>query len=100
MEKSLSPKEKKLFEKLRGVVDPEFGFSIADRGLLDEVKIEGNTARITYHLTAPFCPFVFAVQIGREIKKKAKEVEGIEKVEVKVKDHIQTDVINEALRKE
>jgi len=100
VEKSLSPKEKEVLGKLREVVDPEFGFSIADRGLLDEVKVEGKTVRVTYHLTVPFCPPVFAVHIGREIRKKAKEIEGIERVEVKVKDHVQADAINKILERE
>jgi len=96
VEKSLSSKEKEVFERLKEVVDPEFGFSIVDRGLVDEVKIEENIVHVVYHLTVPFCPPIFAVHIGREIRKKAKEVDGIEKV----KDHIQEDAINKTLEKE
>lgn len=89
-----------VMEKLKEVVDPEFGRPIMDRNLVDEIKIEGNRAKIIYHLTVPFCPLVFAIHIGEEIKKKAMEVEGIESVEVIVKEHNQADVINKELKKD
>lgn len=96
----LSPLEKAVFEKLKEVVDPEFGFPIVDRGLLDEVKVEGDVATVKYHLTVPFCPPVFALQIGRDIKKKAKQVPGIARVEVILQEHIMADEINKELKKE
>ncbi|MEM2905171.1 MAG: iron-sulfur cluster assembly protein [Candidatus Bathyarchaeia archaeon] len=95
----LSGKEKEIYALLAEVKDPELGFSITEAELVDEVKFEGGAARITYHLTAPFCPPVFALYIGREIRKKALEVEGVEQVEVTVKDHVQAEAINKALRR-
>jgi len=98
-EKKMSPKEKEIYERLREVKDPEFGFSIVEAKMVDEVKVEGNKAKILFHLTVPFCPPPFALYIGREIKKRASEVSGIEKVEVKVQKHVQADEINKALEK-
>lgn len=88
----------KVMEKLREVVDPEFGRPIADRNLIDEVTIDGDTVNVVYHLTVPFCPFVFATHIGREIREKVKQVEGVRKVIVRVKDHLQADDINRRLK--
>jgi len=93
-------KEEEILEKLKEVKDPEFGHSILERKLIDEVKVEGDTARILFHLTVPFCPDVFALYIGREIKKKAKEVEGINKVEITLQQHTKAAVLNEIFRKE
>ncbi|OGC84909.1 MAG: hypothetical protein A2W07_08455 [candidate division Zixibacteria bacterium RBG_16_43_9] len=93
-------KEEEILEKLKEVKDPEFGHSIIERKLIDEVKVEGDTAKILFHLTVPFCPDVFALFIGREIKKKAKEVEGIKKVEIAVQKHAKADKLNEILSKE
>ncbi len=96
----MSDVEKKVLEKMKEVVDPEFGFPIVDRGLLDEIKVEGKRVTIKYHLTVPFCPRVFAIFIGKQIKEKAKEVGGIEEVEVICQQHIQAEEINKALREE
>lgn len=97
-EKKMSPKEKEIYEKLKAVQDPEFGFSIVERGLVDEVKVEGNKAKILFHLTVPFCPPPFALHIGKEIKRTAGEVSGIEQVEVRVQNHINEEQINKALK--
>ena len=93
-------KEEEILEKLKEVKDPEFGHSIIERKLIDEVKVEGDTARILFHLTVPFCPDVFALFIGREIKKKVKEVEGINKVEITLQNHVKAAQLNEILSKE
>ncbi|MFQ6085650.1 MAG: metal-sulfur cluster assembly factor [Candidatus Bathyarchaeia archaeon] len=98
--KGLTDKEEEVWESLKKVVDPEFGFSIIARGLVDEIKVKGEKAVIKYHLTVPFCPPVFALHIGRQIRERAKEVQGIRDVEVMVQQHMQSDMINETLREE
>jgi metal-sulfur cluster biosynthetic enzyme len=96
----LSPKEREVFENLKEVTDPEFGHSIAEKELIDAITVQGNSAKVTYHLTVPFCPMPFALYIGRQIRKKAKEVAEIEQVQVEVKDHMQAEMINNILQKE
>ena len=86
-----------VWEKLRQVRDPEFGRSIVERELIDDVAIDGGTVRVRYHLTVPFCPLPFALHIGREIRRLVGEVSGVEKVEVVVQDHLQTEEINREL---
>ncbi len=85
-------KEEAILEKLKEVKDPEFGRSIMERQLVDEVKVEGKMAKILYHLTVPFCPSVFALHIGREIR--------IERVEVRVRNHVKSAELNETLSRE
>ncbi len=96
----LTQKEKEIFEKLKEVTDPEFGQSIVEKNLIDSIRFKDGVAEIIYHLTVPFCPVPFTLYIGRQIRKKAKEVNEVEKVKVKVKDHLQMDVINRVLEKE
>jgi len=98
LKEKLSPKEKEIHEALRQVKDPEFGFSIVEANLIDEIKVEGEKARILFHLTMPFCPPPFALQIGKEIKKRASEVSVIKEVEVRVQNHVMADEINKNLR--
>jgi len=94
----LSPKEKEIHEKLKQVRDPEFGFSIVEANMIDEINVKGEKARILFHLTMPYCPPPFALQIGREIKKRASEVPGIKEVEVKVQNHVMAEEINKYLQ--
>jgi metal-sulfur cluster biosynthetic enzyme len=44
-------------EKLSEVVDPEIGMNIIQLGLVREVEIENNIARLKMILTTPFCPY-------------------------------------------
>jgi len=45
-----------------------------ERNLVDEINVKEEKARILFHLTTPFCPLPFALQIGRDIKKKKKKI--------------------------
>jgi len=94
----MGDKNQEVWERLKEVRDPEFGKSIMDRELVDEVNVNGEKAQVRYHLTVPFCPKPFALHIGREIREKALQVEGIDEVEVIVQEHNQVDEINEELR--
>ncbi len=61
-------------EKLSEVVDPEIGMNIIQLGLIRDVTIENDIARLKMILTTPFCPYGPAMI---EMTK-AKAVEGAE----------------------
>jgi metal-sulfur cluster biosynthetic enzyme len=46
-----------LREKLKEVVDPEIGMDIIQLGLIRDVQIENDIARMKMILTTPFCPY-------------------------------------------
>ena len=46
-----------LRDTLREVVDPEIGLSIIELGLIRDVVIDKDSARIDMILTTPFCPY-------------------------------------------
>jgi len=100
MRSDLTAKEREILEKLKEVKDPEFGRPIYERQLIDDVRVTGHAATIEFHLTVPFCPDVFATYIGKEIKRKALEVEGIKEVEVRVIGHNNAEQLNAAFRAE
>jgi len=62
-----------LREKLKEVVDPEIGMDIIQLGLIRDVEIENDIARMKMILTTPFCPYGPAMI---EMTK-AKAVEGL-----------------------
>ena len=44
-------------EKLSEVVDPEIGMNIIQLGLVRDISIENDIARLKMILTTPFCPY-------------------------------------------
>ncbi len=46
-----------LRESLSQVVDPEIGLNVIQLGLIREVRIEDQVARMRMILTTPFCPY-------------------------------------------
>ena len=71
--------------------DPEVRCSIAELGLLDEIKVEGGRVTVHYHLTSPLCPAQFATKIGKEIRRRVMAVPGVEACEVVIQDHFLRD---------
>jgi len=53
----ITSKEDELVEAMRSVIDPEIGLNIVELGLLRNLEIEGDRAKITMILTTPFCPY-------------------------------------------
>jgi metal-sulfur cluster biosynthetic enzyme len=94
---TLGEKERQIYDELKEVTDPEIGASIIDMGLVDEISVKGDEARVTYHLTMPMCPPQMALLIGSSIKKKLFKIGGFSKMDVQVSDHYFKDQINKAL---
>ncbi len=46
-----------LRQTLRQIVDPEIGLNIIELGLVRDVEIADDSAKITMILTTPFCPY-------------------------------------------
>ena len=83
-------------KELEKVVDPEIGLPITEMHLVDEIAIqEGGDVLIKYHLTAPFCPPIFAEDIGMNIRQLTSKLEGVKKVTVVLHGHALANEINE-----
>lgn len=85
--------------ELAKVIDPEIGVPITDMKLVDRVDIEGDTVEVDYHLTMPFCPPVFATQIGKDIRRRLQTLPGVKTVRVTLKNHYMADFINKEISK-
>ena len=82
--------------ELEKVVDPEIGLPITEMHLVDEIDIrEGGEVFVKYHLTAPFCPPIFAVDIGMNIRQLTSKLEGVKKVVVVLHGHALAEEINQ-----
>jgi len=67
--------EERIWEGLRGVIDPELGVSIVDLGLVYDVRYEDGVAEVEMTLTSPGCPLAPIID-----KKVRESVEGISEI--------------------
>ncbi len=83
-------------KELEKVVDPEIGLPITEMHLVDEINIQDNgEILIKYHLTAPFCPPIFAEDIGMNIRTLTSKLDGVKKVMVILHGHALANEINQ-----
>ena len=83
-------------KELEKVVDPEIGLPITEMHLVDEINIQDNgEIFIKYHLTAPFCPPIFAEDIGMNIRTLTSKLDGVKKVTVVLHGHALANEINQ-----
>ena len=75
--------EEKIKEKLKTIIDPHTGTDIISMGLIKEIKVDGEKAKITFVPTTPYCPITGFFQ--QQIKQLAESIEGIKEAEVTVK---------------
>ena len=70
----------KIIAEIRKIYDPEIPVNIYELGLIYDVKVKEDTAKIIMTLTTPNCPV--AESLPKDVKESAMQVEGIEKVDL------------------
>ncbi len=85
-----------IVKELSQVVDPEVGVPITEMDLVDDIGIneETGTVSVGFHLTAPFCPPMFALEIAQDIKRRVSALEGVKEVKVSMTGHFMAEEIN------
>jgi FeS assembly SUF system protein len=66
--------------EIRKIYDPEIPVNIYELGLIYDVKVKENKAKIIMTLTTPNCPV--AESLPKEVKDSAMQVEGIKEVDL------------------
>lgn len=77
--------------------DPHMGVSIVDMGIVQDIKVNGSNAKIEIKPTNPGCMSI--ARVAADAKTEAEKVDGIDKAEIIVKDHMMADQINEMINK-
>jgi ATP-binding protein involved in chromosome partitioning len=83
-----------IVRELSQVVDPEVGVPITEMDLVDDITINGESVSVSFHLTAPFCPPMFALEIAQDIKRRLLALEGVKDVKVSMTGHFMAEEIN------
>ncbi len=85
--------------QLSKIMDPELGRSITEMKLIDRLEVDGGVVTVEFHLTAPFCPPVFALKIASDIKSTALSVSGVKEARVTLRGHYLADAVNKQVNK-
>jgi FeS assembly SUF system protein len=70
----------KIIAEIRKIYDPEIPVNIYELGLIYDVKVKEDKAKIIMTLTTPNCPV--AESLPKEVKDSAMQVEGIKEVDL------------------
>jgi metal-sulfur cluster biosynthetic enzyme len=85
---------------LQKVYDPEIGVPITEMKLIDKISVDEGDITIEYHLSMPYCPPMFAIKIGQDIKKTVSSLKGVKSVKAILKNHYLANQITEMVNKE
>ena len=69
-----------IISEIRKIYDPEIPVNIYELGLIYDVRVKEEKAKIIMTLTSPNCPV--AESLPQEVKDGAMQVEGIEEVDL------------------
>lgn len=77
--------------------DPHMGVSIVEMGIVKDISVDGDEAKIIIQPTNPGCMSV--TRIAADAKIEAEKVEGISKAIIEVQGHAMAESINEMINK-
>lgn len=70
------------------VPDPEIRRTLDELDLIDSVEVDADgDVVVRYHLTSPLCPSPFAIDIGKEVRRRVQDVPGVRTCRVDIHDH-------------
>ena len=84
---------------LSKIMDPELGRPITDLKLIDKMTVTGSSVDLEFHLTAPFCPPVFALKIASDIKAGLLSVPGVKEAKVTLRGHYLAEAVNKQVNR-
>ena len=74
--------KEKVIEEIKKIYDPEIPVNIYELGLIYDIQVDKNKAKIKMTLTTPNCPV--AESLPKEVKEGAMQVEGIDDVDLQL----------------
>lgn len=96
----MSPvQESAITEAMSKIMDPELGRPITDLRLIDKMTVIGGSVDLEFHLTAPFCPPIFALKIASDIKAGLLAVPGVTEARVTLRGHYLADAVNKQVNR-
>ena len=85
-------------ERLRQVIDPETGADVMRMRLVEELRVDGETGRVSYRFrpSSPLCPL--AVHLALSMREAVAWVPGVTEQEIEVVGYVGADELNDLLK--
>jgi metal-sulfur cluster biosynthetic enzyme len=85
-------------EKLGEVIDPETGADVMRMRLVEDLRVEPDTGRVSYRFrpSSPLCPL--AVRLALSIREAVAQVPGVSGQDVEVVGYIRSEELTALLR--
>jgi metal-sulfur cluster biosynthetic enzyme len=92
--------EQAIVERLQDVIDPETGVDVVRMRLIEDLRVDRTTGRISYRFrpSSPLCPL--AVHLVLSIRQAVAEVPGVTEQEIEVVGYVGAQELNALLREE
>lgn len=92
--------EQAILEQLRHVIDPETGADVVRMRLIEELKVDAETGKVSYkfHPSSPLCPL--AVSLALSMRQAVAAVPGVTEQEIEVVGYVRSDELNALLREQ
>jgi len=92
--------EQAILERLQQVIDPETGADVVRMRLIEELKVDPETGKVSYkfHPSSPLCPL--AVSLALSMREAVAAVPGVTEQEIEVVGYIRSDELNALLREQ
>lgn len=97
-------KDSKLLVQVKGalkeVIDPETKLDVWSMKLVKDLKVDEQKGKVdlTFKPASPYCPLAYT--LGLDIKKKIKEIEGVDYVNIEVEGFAHSQHLKEILSAE
>ncbi|MBN1657917.1 MAG: DUF59 domain-containing protein [Anaerolineae bacterium] len=86
--------EQAIVERLRDVIDPETGVDVVRMRLIEDLRADGESGRVSYRFrpSSPLCPL--AVHLALGIREAVADVPGVTEQEIEVVGYVGADELN------
>ncbi|MBO8173552.1 MAG: iron-sulfur cluster assembly protein [Bacillaceae bacterium] len=92
-------RRKEVEDRLAQVMDPELDESLIELGFIDEIRIDGRRVTVSFKLPTYWCSPNFAFLMASDIRDRIRELDWVDEVSVRLKDHLYADAINDGVSK-
>lgn len=92
--------EETVLQELRKIKDPEYKTPLVEMGYIDKVTITGDNVKVEFHLNSPYASGMYAMMVGRDMRRLVAKIQGVKDVTVLISDHVKAEMINREVNQE